>query len=707
MAVEAYVNLPTPSAPTTGQPTLSGAILAGAVSFVVSSNTNAPAAAPFRCIIDDEIFYVSARPSTTWTVAGAQEGTSAANHGNGATVVVAGVLTTASLKNNPLALTTTGDLPYLNSSGNQARLAIGATSTILTVTAGVPAWTAAPILTTIQVGGATLRTDLNVFGNGTAEYTAADAVSAGLIFQKSRGTVGSEALVNSADVLGQVLFRGFDGNGAYSAYASNSVRLRAVATEAFDATHHGAKFEIATVANASITPTTRLILTDTLLTLSAGLTLAGAITNTSYTASHIIASTQVYMPFSATGGPYVTLTTANIAAQGADQNQTKVVTVAATDTGASKYANVVYQGYLHNIAAGSPFLYMGEVGWEGTYNDAGVRGTTGLTHFYLWDGINSRTMLDHMFELETPVSITDAGLRVGSVFNKTFTSATTFPLAKNDVTVATYASLSLKPIFNTGGSNTNTTVNVLDIDTTNTAVTGLTVNLINAAYGGTARLTLVSTGQFDIVSESGTNAALTNYAASTVGGVIRGRKFRGTAAAPLRAKSGDVLMVMQAFGAEAVDDSTAATIVGASGSPGQIKFQTTEAFTATGHGTAFQVLTTAIGSVTQATRLTIDENGLTLADAHNLMTGTGTGMKIGTSTSQKLGFFNTTPVIQPTDGATLTNSVTSGGTTDTIANFTDLTLYANDSAAIRNNFYQLARKVKIITDNLRSLGLES
>lgn len=637
MGVEAYVNLPTPSAPTTGQPTLSGAILAGAVSLVVSSNTNAPAAAPFRCIIDDEIFYVSARPSTTWTVAGAQEGTSAANHGNGATVVVAGVLTTASLKNNPLALTTTGDLPYLNSSGNQARLAIGATSTVLTVTAGIPAWTDTPILTTLQLGVATSRTPLNVFGNTTGEYTAADALGASLIFQKSRGTVGAEALVNSADVLGNVLFRGFDGNGAYSAYAGNSARIRALATEAFDSTHHGAKLEFATVANASTTITTRATLTDTLLTLSAGLTLAGAITNTSYTASHSIASTQIYMPFAATGGPYVTLTTGNVAAQGTDQNQTKVVTVAATDTGASKYANVVYQGYLHNIAAGSPFLYMGEVGWEGTYNDAGVRGTTGLTHFYIWDGINSRTMLDHMFELESPLSVTDSGLRVGSVFNKSFTNSTSFPLAKNDTVVATYAGLWLKPIFNTGGSNTNTTVNVLDIDTTNTAVTGLTVNLLNAASGGTNRLTLVSTGQFDIVSESGTNAAFTNYAASTVGGLIRGRKFRGTAAAPLRAKSADAMLTIQAFGAEAVDDSTAATIVGASGAAGSIRFAASEAFTSTGHGTSLSFLTAPIGSVTQATRLTIDENGLTISATTLMRTSValtdGAAAQVGTLTN--------------------------------------------------------------------------
>lgn len=38
---------------------------------------------------------------------------------------------------------------------------------------------------------------------------------------------------------------------------------------------------------------------------------------------------------------------------------------------------------------------------------------------------------------------------------------------------------------------------------------------------------------------------------------------------------------------------------------------------------------------------------LTLSDV-NIVLGTATGTKIGTATSQKLGFFNATPVVQPT-----------------------------------------------------------
>lgn len=69
------------------------------------------------------------------------------------------------------------------------------------------------------------------------------------------------------------------------------------------------------------------------------------------------------------------------------------------------------------------------------------------------------------------------------------------------------------------------------------------------------------------------------------------------------------------------------------------------------------------------------------------------------------GFYGSAPVAKQTSGANLTNNVTSGGTDDTIANFTDLAVYANDSAAIRNDIYQLSRKVKQVNDALRLYGL--
>lgn len=72
---------------------------------------------------------------------------------------------------------------------------------------------------------------------------------------------------------------------------------------------------------------------------------------------------------------------------------------------------------------------------------------------------------------------------------------------------------------------------------------------------------------------------------------------------------------------------------------------------------------------------------------------------------KQLGFFGVTPVAQQSVNTILVNNVTSGGTTSTIADFTDLSTYSNDAATIRNNFYRLAEKVLKLETALRNYGL--
>jgi hypothetical protein len=48
----------------------------------------------------------------------------------------------------------------------------------------------------------------------------------------------------------------------------------------------------------------------------------------------------------------------------------------------------------------------------------------------------------------------------------------------------------------------------------------------------------------------------------------------------------------------------------------------------------------------------------TVFDGVNLVLGTTTGTKVGTATTQKLGFYNATPVIQPTAVADATDAAT-------------------------------------------------
>ena len=74
------------------QTTLNGAILSGAVALTVRDALGFPASSatgPYKVLIDTEIFSVLAGHGTTsWTVAGAQDGTTAAGHADGSTVTL-------------------------------------------------------------------------------------------------------------------------------------------------------------------------------------------------------------------------------------------------------------------------------------------------------------------------------------------------------------------------------------------------------------------------------------------------------------------------------------------------------------------------------------------------------------------------------------------------------------------------------------------
>lgn len=114
-----------------------------------------------------------------------------------------------------------------------------------------------------------------------------------------------------------------------------------------------------------------------------------------------------------------------------------------------------------------------------------------------------------------------------------------------------------------------------------------------------------------------------------------------------------------------------------------------------------------LGSLIKSDRFTF-EKLIQIIDGRNIQVGLTTGTKIGTAggtNGQKIGFFNQSPAVQQTSGANLTNNVTVGGTNDVIANYTDLATYANDAATIRNDIYQLGRKLKQVNDGLRTLGL--
>ena len=104
--------------------------------------------------------------------------------------------------------------------------------------------------------------------------------------------------------------------------------------------------------------------------------------------------------------------------------------------------------------------------------------------------------------------------------------------------------------------------------------------------------------------------------------------------------------------------------------------------------------TLGAGATTLSAALTLGNN--------DIVSGTGAGTKIGTSASQKLGFFDKTPVVQPAaaNQAALTNST--GGTADgTLAAVSG----TGDDADINNNFTELHTLLNEIRTALVNLGL--
>jgi hypothetical protein len=76
----------------------------------------------------------------------------------------------------------------------------------------------------------------------------------------------------------------------------------------------------------------------------------------------------------------------------------------------------------------------------------------------------------------------------------------------------------------------------------------------------------------------------------------------------------------------------------------------------------FSVTADGASSPTEALRIS-SNRAITVSDGGNVVLGTTTGTKIGTATSQKIGFYNATPVVQPTTGVAEAAFVeNSGGT---------------------------------------------
>jgi len=86
-------------------------------------------------------------------------------------------------------------------------------------------------------------------------------------------------------------------------------------------------------------------------------------------------------------------------------------------------------------------------------------------------------------------------------------------------------------------------------------------------------------------------------------------------------------------------------------------------------------------------------DSITLADAKNISVGTTTGTKIGTDATQKIGFFNATPIAQPSSTGETSGFTAGSGTS------------VNDDSTFTGNVGSTAYTIGDIVKHLKNLGL--
>ncbi len=373
-----------------------------------------------------------------------------------------------------------------------------------------------------------------------------------------------------------------------------------------------------------------------------------------------------YPKGTAAGAVAFLMKTATTGDSGGDQNQTSHRVYASTGNNSLQGNNYFNSVFTFGVTDGTNFKRPYEMGTEGNWTNAG-----GFTQqrWYLWQfGLNGtggqniayidRTE-DMLFKFQPPdtgngydgVAVQVGGNTVNAQADGWIGGLKVGPGAftKNDSNTRTFPFVQIKPTLNFGGSNTNTTVNVFDIDTTNTSTTGATVNLFRALYGGSPRLTLSSAGLLALTGSHTVSADLTVdtntlHVDSTNNRVgfgtasptqrvdvvttgteavrlgmfsATGASFfmahaQGTEATPLRLGSGETIGSFSFAGYQAVDGVTTAT---ATANLAQVRAVTQEALTSTGQGTRLEFRTVAIGSTSIAARALVNEYGLTLGSA--------------------------------------------------------------------------------------------
>jgi hypothetical protein len=180
------------------------------------------------------------------------------------------------------------------------------------------------------------------------------------------------------------------------------------------------------------------------------------------------------------------------------------------------------------------------------------------------------------------------------------------------------------------------------IDTSGRLLVGTSTAAQYNSYSSTMPVQIAGTGDTDI--------QLTSFRNDVFAGGINFSKSRATTVGVNTVvQNNDKIGGVRFFGADGTNWINAGLIEclvdgtpGANDMPGRL---------------VFSVTADGASSPTEALRIS-NNRAITVSDGGNVVLGTTTGTKIGTATSQKIGFYNATPVVQPTAVADATDAAT-------------------------------------------------
>lgn len=338
------------------------------------------------------------------------------------------------------------------------------------------------------------------------------------------------------------------------------------------------------------------------------------------------------------------------------------------------------------------------------------------------------------FTATIPATLTVAGLAIANVF--TAAQATTITDAATAVTTTLLtldhessgtpaANFGTRILFNLQ-DNTTATQNAAAIDVIWSTATHAThasqMKFFVATAGGGATSESIRLDNLGITAVAGNTAAYFQaawLAVNSNGGPALVTNFTGSANSSLFLKGATTINTGQAvtigFGTvitATFDVASAAASSAAVVDNLILRRNPTSGTPAAGTGQQLR-MTTQSDTTVNRDQLTMSSEWVVATDASRTArakfsvfdTAAREAIRLEASGSAAMiGFLGANASARQTGGENLTNSVTAGGVDGTIANYTDLTIYANDAAAIRNDIYQLARALKQDHDALRLYG---